>query len=159
MFRLFIVVLLASAGSVSAAAVTLPGTGPISENRGFTRGGPYDTKWKNPAETENTGDHQGRSAGTFEDSGRGQIEFEVKADKDGKAVVLLQDVGDTKHFGGFTLNGEKIDIPAPGKNASMLRVLLDFGAAGWHNVVAATTLKPGLKAGKLDGFSVGVCRR
>ena len=33
------------------------------------------------------------------------------------------------------------------------------GVAGWHSVVAATTMQAGLKPGKLDGFSVGTCRR
>ena len=89
------------------------------------------------------------------DGGEGMVRFGVKAGADGKAVVVFQDVGDTKNFEGFRVNGRKIAVPKPRGNGSILRVLLDFGGAGWHKVVAATTLA-NPRSGQQDGFSV--CR-
>lgn len=140
------------AGSVATTAD--PGS-DVSSTRNMRRGGGYDSQWTAPSARGNARDHEGRGAGSFEDGGRGIIRLGVKADADGKAVVVFQDVGDTKNFRSFRVNGEKIDVPKPSGNGSILRVLLDFGGAGWHRVVAATTLAHP-RSGQQDGFSV--CR-
>lgn len=152
------ILLLASAGAACAQTVReiSPGSGIYDTTRELTRSGPRVSRWTSIPDGDNTASHEARPGRTFEDAGMGIITFEVKARNDGTARVQLHDVGDTKHFAGFTLNGQEIAIPEPRKNGSVFRVLLDFGSAGWHQVVAATrTVAPT----KLDGFSVGACRR
>ena len=154
---LVVLAMLASASASYADSVASTNFTPdFSATRDFKRGGRIGSEWKSPATDGNTSDHQGRGVGTFEDGGQGMVKFKVKADADGKAVVGFQDVGDTKHFKSFLVNGEKIDVPAPGKNGGVLRVALDFGKAGWHKVVAITRLNTS-RSGAQDGFSV--CRR
>ncbi|MFQ8429965.1 hypothetical protein [Amaricoccus sp. W119] len=141
------------AGTVTSLSDFTP---DLSAVRDLKRDGPYASEWKAPALGGNHVDHEGRSAGSYDDGGKGMVRFAVKAGADGKAKVSFQDVGDTKNFKKFTVNGQKIDIPAPRENGSILSVVLDLGRAGWHQVVAATELKSA-RAGLQDGFSV--CRR
>ncbi|TPE53506.1 hypothetical protein [Amaricoccus solimangrovi] len=158
MKRLVLLALLASASASYAGTVTSLSdfTPDLSAVRNIRRDGPYASEWSLPAALGNLADHEGRSAGSFDDGGRGMLKFAVKAGADGKATIAFQDVGDTKYFKSFKVNGHKIDIPEPRKNGSILRVLVDLGSAGWHKVVAVTELK-GTRPGRQDGFSV--CRR
>lgn len=154
---LVVLALLASASASFADSVPLSEYTPdLSATRGFKRGGGTTSEWRNPATLGNDADHEGRSAGSFDDGGRGMVKFAVKADADGKAVIAFQDVGDTKHFKSFTVNGQKVDVPAPARDGGVLRVALDLGKAGWHKVVAITRLNTS-RGGAQDGFSV--CRR
>lgn len=155
---LVVLALLASASASFADPVSALSnfTPDLSAVKDFKRSGSYASQWKTPQIGGNLVDHEGRSAGSFDDGGQGQVTFAVKAGSDGKATVVFQDVGDTKNFKDFTVNGKHIDVPAPRKNGGVLRVVLDFGKAGWHKVVATTTLKNN-RAGRQDGFSV--CRR
>jgi hypothetical protein len=157
MIRLVVLALLSSATIASAGPdVSLSDSGSdLSQTRNFRRGGGYESQWSQPAKNSNALDHEGRAAGSFEDGGKGLVRFGVKAGADGKAVVSFQDVGDTKNFKSFTVNGQKVDIPEPRKNGSFFRVVIDFGREGWHKVIAATTLR-NPRSGLQDGFSV--CR-
>lgn len=141
------------AGTVTSLSDIRP---DLSDVRDLKRDGPYASEWKTPALEANHIEHEGRSVGSYDDHGRGMIRFAVRAGADGKATVSFQDVADTKNFKKFTVNGQKIDIPAPRENGSILSVVLDLGRAGWHQVVAVTELK-GARPGRQDGFSV--CRR
>ena len=151
---------LALALSARAQSITFEdGATTISQTRGFERSGPYRSQWSKPAREANERDHQGRRAATFEDAGLGTVTFEILADRNGRAVAQFQDVGDTKNFKSFSVNGRRLDIPAPRENRGIFRVALDFGKAGWQRVTASTTLRAGLPWTRQDGFSVGVCRR
>lgn len=145
----------ASVGYAGSVVSLADSNAERSETRNARRAGGYESQWSQLAERENLTDHEGRSAGSFEDGGKGVVRFGVMAGADGKAVVAFQDVGDTKNFKSFTVNGQKIDIPEPRKNGSILRVVIDFGRAGWHKVVAATRIDAS-RPGRQDGFSV--CR-
>lgn len=155
---LVVLALLASAPASFAETVTPVSnfTPDLSAVRDFQRSGSYASQWRSPQAGGNLADHQGRGAGSFDDGGQGVVTFKVKAGSDGKAVVGFQDVGDTKNFKSFSLNGHDVTVPAPARNGGVFKVVLDFGKAGWHKVVAATTLKAN-RAGRQDGFSV--CRR
>lgn len=160
MKRIVLLALLASTSAGFADTVTTASdrSAKGSAIRNETRGGSYASEWSGAGDAHNLKDHEGRSAGTFEDGGRGKVEFEVKAGADGKAVIDFQDVGDTRNMKNFKVNGEKVAIPKPRADGSILRVVVDFGRSGWQKVVAATTLRGGgSHAGRQDGFSV--CRR
>lgn len=130
----------------------------VSETRNFARSGPYNSQWSDPAVGANTDRHQGRGPGTFEDAGKGRITFDVKADSKGNARIAVQDVGDTKNFKHLTLNGKKIDVPAPRKNGGWSYVNLSGLKAAWNTVTLRTHLKPGLPKTRQDGFGVKTCK-
>ena len=123
-----------------------------SELRNFERSGPYTSQWGSPTNGGNT--QVGRASPTFDDAGLGRIQFGCKADSKGVCSVRFQDVGDTKNFAAFYLNGKKIEIPEPRENANILEATIQFTSAGWHRVTARTFLKSGLPSTRQDGFSV-----
>lgn len=146
------------ATSANAATITSGLGSRLSEIRTTERSGPYLSDWSSIPGRANETAHQGRDAAVFEDAGRGQIIFKVKADANGRARVAFQDVGDTANFQSFSINGETIDLPSQRRDGGWFTTELNFGVGGlgWHVVVARTTLKEGLSRSRQDGF--GVCR-
>lgn len=146
------------ATTADAATITAGVSGGLSQTRGFDRSGPYSSDWRSIPDVANLASHQGRDAAVFEDAGRGQIAFKVKADANGRARVAFQDVGDTGNFRSFSINGQTVDLPSQQRDGGWFTAELDFGVGGlgWHDVVARTTLHSGLSRSRQDGF--GACR-
>jgi hypothetical protein len=146
------------ATTADAATITAGIGGGLSQTRGFERSGPYSSDWKSIPDVANLAAHQGRDADVFEDAGRGQITFKVKADANGRARVAFQDVGDTGNFHSFSINGQKVELPSQQRDGGWFTAELDFGVGGlgWHQVVARTTLQSGLSRSPQDG--IGACR-
>ena len=146
------------ATTADAATITSGLGDGLSETRAFARSGPYSSDWSQVPDEVNPIAHQGREASVFEDAGRGRIRFKVKADANGRAWVAFQDIGDTVNFESFIINGETVDLPSQRRDGDWFTAELEFGVGGhgWHDVVARTTLRPGLARSRQDGF--GACR-
>ena len=146
------------ATTANAATITSGLGGGLSDIRAAERSGPYSSDWSSIPGKGNEIAHQGRDAAVFEDAGKGQIVFKVKADANGRARVAFQDVGDTANFHSFYIHDETLDLPSQRRDGGWFTTELDFGVGGlgWHVVVARTTLKEGLSRSRQDGF--GVCR-
>lgn len=146
-----------------AATATLADgrTGEASDLRELAASGPRDSRWgsqPDPYES-NLADHQGRSAGTFEDGGRGRISGEILADREGRATILLRDLKDTKADGRLvvTTGGEATRIAVErGANANTRTLSFSGLVAGaWNGFRILWAMGSG-GAGRRDGYSV--CR-
>lgn len=150
------------APAFAATAVLTDGkAGAASDLRGLGASGPRDSRWgsqPDPYES-NLADHQGRSAGTFEDGGRGRIAGEVLADRDGRATILVRDLKDTSADGRLvvTTGGEATRIAVErGANANTRTISLSGLVAGaWNGFKILWAMGSG-GGSRRDGFSV--CR-
>lgn len=151
----------ATAGRAATATLTDGRAGAPSALRDLSADGPRDTRWgsqPNPYQG-NLSDHEGRSAGSFEDGSRGRVSGEILADENGRATIVVRDLKDTKAEGKLvvTTGGEATRIAVErGANGNTRTISLTGLVAGAWNSFKVLWAMGSAAAHKRDGFSV--CR-
>lgn len=156
--------LLFLAPGARAEIYLIPRDATSSELRNLVASGPYRSDRPAIPAGANPSDHQGRAAGTFEDSGRGVITGGIRGDANGNAILRVQDAGD----GGATMAGtlrittargdvlvDPLSYQADG-NVRTYRITGLFARA-WNGIKVAWT-QDSPKPGRQNGFSLGVCK-